>query len=120
MSFKRRSKYEIKNDGKKDKENEEELLANYPIMADEVIYVLRDTTKDNVKKTMERYFEEAGYTYEDFEKDKALDSVMKMVLEMRAKARAEKDWATCDAIRDELNAAGIVVKDTPDGAIWEI
>ena len=54
------------------------------------------------------------------EKDKALDKVMAMVLEMRAKARAEKDWATCDAIRDELNAAGIVVKDTPDGAVWEV
>lgn len=66
-------KYDIKKLSKKDKENQEELLANYPIMADEVIYVLRDTTKDNVKQTMQRYFEEAGYTYEDLQKDMELD-----------------------------------------------
>lgn len=65
-------KYDIKKLGKKD--NEEELLANYPILADEVIYVLRDTTKDNVKLTMEGYFEQAGYTYEDYMADKELDN----------------------------------------------
>jgi len=54
------------------------------------------------------------------EKDKALDKVMEMVLEMRAKAKEEKDWATSDKIRDELQEAGIIVKDTPDGAIWEL
>ena len=54
------------------------------------------------------------------EKDKALDKVMQMVLEMRAKAKAEKDWATSDKIRDELSVAGIIVKDTPDGAVWEV
>jgi len=64
-------KYDIKKLGKKD--NEEELLANYPILADEVIYVLRDTTKDNVKVTIQDYFEQAGYTYEDYLKDKELD-----------------------------------------------
>lgn len=64
-------KYDIKKLGKKD--NEEELLANYPILADEVIYVLRDTTKDNVKKTLQEYFESAGYTYEDYLVDKELD-----------------------------------------------
>lgn len=64
-------KYDINNLKKKD--NKEELLANYPIIADEIIYVLRDTTKDNVKKTMQGCFEEAGYTYEDYLEDKALD-----------------------------------------------
>ena len=64
-------KYDIKKLGKKD--NEEELLANYPILADEVIYVLRANTKDNVKLTIEKYFEGVGYTYEDYMKDKELD-----------------------------------------------
>lgn len=64
-------KYDIKKLGKKD--NEEELLANYPILADEVIYVLRQNTKDNVKLTIEGYFAEVGYTYEDLQKDKELD-----------------------------------------------
>lgn len=36
----------------------------------------------------------------------------------RAKARQEKDWATADAIRDELNARNIIVEDTPQGIKW--
>jgi cysteinyl-tRNA synthetase len=39
-------------------------------------------------------------------------------LTRRAAARAEKDFATSDAIRDSLAAAGIVVEDTPAGATW--
>lgn len=68
-------KYDIKKLGKKD--DEQELLANYPILKDKVIYVLRDTTKDNVKQTMEGYFEAAGYTYEDYLSDKELDNSSK-------------------------------------------
>ena len=41
-------------------------------------------------------------------------------LELRAKARAEKDWATCDKIRDELKEAGFEVKDTKDGVTWKL
>lgn len=63
--------YDINNLGKKD--NKEELLANYPILETEVAYVLRSTTKDNLKVKMEQYFEAAGYTMEDYERDKAMD-----------------------------------------------
>ncbi|MBQ6626966.1 MAG: cysteine--tRNA ligase, partial [Ruminococcus sp.] len=38
----------------------------------------------------------------------------------RTEARANKDWATADAIRDELNAMHVVVKDSKDGITWEI
>jgi cysteinyl-tRNA synthetase len=41
-------------------------------------------------------------------------------LERRAQARASKDWAASDAIRDELAAAGIAVEDTPNGQRWEL
>jgi cysteinyl-tRNA synthetase len=41
-------------------------------------------------------------------------------LARRAAARAEKDFATADAIRDELVAAGIVVEDGADGASWYV
>jgi len=41
-------------------------------------------------------------------------------LARRAQARAEKDWATADEVRDRLAAAGIEVVDTADGSRWEI
>jgi cysteinyl-tRNA synthetase len=50
--------------------------------------------------------------------DATLDQVMAVVLELRAKARAAKDFATSDLIRDRLKAAGIVIKDGKDGATW--
>ena len=49
-----------------------------------------------------------------------LDEAMKLILEMRAKAKAEKDWTTSDLIRDRLAAAGFVIKDTKDGAEWSL
>ena len=38
----------------------------------------------------------------------------------RAAAKAEKNWAAADAVRDELKALGIVIKDSKSGATWEI
>lgn len=38
----------------------------------------------------------------------------------RAQAKSDKDWATADAVRDELKALGIVIKDSKAGASWEI
>ena len=42
------------------------------------------------------------------------------LLSKRAQAKADKDWPAADAIRDELKANGIVIKDSKDGATWEI
>ena len=50
--------------------------------------------------------------------EKALDGVIKLALEQRDAARARKDFATSDAIRDGLIALGIVLEDTPDGTRW--
>ncbi|MCY4666180.1 MAG: hypothetical protein OXC00_16105 [Acidimicrobiaceae bacterium] len=36
----------------------------------------------------------------------------------RQAAREAKDWATADALRDELSALGVVVEDTPAGTVW--
>ena len=38
----------------------------------------------------------------------------------RTEARANKDWATADAIRDELKAMHVVIKDSKDGVSWEV
>ena len=53
-------------------------------------------------------------------REEAFSKVMDMVLELRAKAKADKDWATSDKIRDELAAAGFEVKDTKDGVTWRL
>ena len=46
--------------------------------------------------------------------------LVNMLLEMRMKAKADRDWATSDRIRDDLTAIGIRVKDRKDGFDWEI
>jgi cysteinyl-tRNA synthetase len=50
----------------------------------------------------------------------ALGVLVEAQLAARAAARAGKDWAASDAIRDTLKAAGIVVEDGPDGATWSL
>ena len=53
-------------------------------------------------------------------REEAYGKVVDMVLDLRSKARANKDWATCDQIRDALKAAGFDVKDTKDGCVWKL
>ena len=53
-------------------------------------------------------------------REEAFGKVVDMVLDLRAKAKADKDWATSDKIRDELAAAGFEVKDTKDGVTWKL
>lgn len=55
-----------------------------------------------------------------FERDlRALSPEEKALIEQREAARAAKDWARADALRDELRRMGIVVRDTPHGPLWE-
>ncbi|MFI7696822.1 cysteine--tRNA ligase [Nonomuraea sp. NPDC049655] len=49
-----------------------------------------------------------------------VDALVAVALEQRKAARARKDYAAADAIRDQLAAAGITVEDTPHGARWEL
>ncbi len=53
-------------------------------------------------------------------REEAFGKVVDMVLDLRAKAKAAKDWATSDQIRDALADAGFEVKDTKDGAVWKL
>lgn len=50
----------------------------------------------------------------------ALDALVAVQLEARAAARAARDYATADAIRDQLSAAGIHIEDTASGANWSL
>jgi cysteinyl-tRNA synthetase len=50
----------------------------------------------------------------------AVDVLVRGLLDQRQQARAVRDFATADAVRDQLKAAGIEVEDTPQGPRWEL
>ncbi|MDQ1084643.1 MULTISPECIES: cysteine--tRNA ligase [Microbacterium] len=52
--------------------------------------------------------------------DAALDALVQEMIAQRARARADKDWAAADRIRDAVAAAGITLEDTPAGTHWSI
>ena len=49
-----------------------------------------------------------------------IDGLVAVLLEQRADARARKDFAAADAIRDGLKDLGVVIEDTPTGARWSL
>lgn len=51
---------------------------------------------------------------------KILDGAVELLLELRKKAKTNKDWGTADKIRDELIEIGIEIKDTKDGVYWNL
>lgn len=53
-------------------------------------------------------------------REEAYGKVVDMVLQLRTKAKTDKDWATSDQIRDALANAGFEVKDTKDGVTWKL
>ena len=53
-------------------------------------------------------------------REEAYGAVVNMILDERTKAKAEKNWAISDKIRDDLAALGFDVKDTKDGYTWSL
>ena len=53
-------------------------------------------------------------------KSEVLDGLISLALEQRNAARARKDFAASDAIRDSLTALGITIEDTPTGSRWTV
>jgi cysteinyl-tRNA synthetase len=49
-----------------------------------------------------------------------LNEVVDLLMKLRADAKANKDWATSDKIRNELAAIGFDIKDGKDGVTWEL
>ncbi len=49
-----------------------------------------------------------------------LNDVVSLLMKLRADAKANKDWATSDKIRNELSAIGFEIKDTKEGMSWEL
>jgi cysteinyl-tRNA synthetase len=52
--------------------------------------------------------------------DQLADGLMQVILDLRASAKGNKDYATSDKIRDALAAMQIEIKDTKEGATWEV
>jgi cysteinyl-tRNA synthetase len=53
-------------------------------------------------------------------KSEVLDGLISLALEQRNAARARKDFAASDEIRDSLTALGITIEDTPTGSRWTV
>src|SRR5437879_5347254 len=49
-----------------------------------------------------------------------VDTLVRMVLDQREAARSRKDWATADAIRDQLGQSGLAIEDSPQGPRWSL
>ena len=49
-----------------------------------------------------------------------VEALVEALLDQRQQARARKDWAAADAVRDRLKAAGIEIEDTPSGTRWSL
>jgi len=99
-------------------------------MAITVLYdVLKADTNDATKKALIEDFDKvlglnllkaaaAGDTASDA--DPELVAFIEAKIEERKEAKKAKDFAKADAIRDELAAKGIIIKDTREGVVWEI
>lgn len=90
--------------------------------ADEKIQI-NQIELDSIKFLFNTFFDEIlglKTKTETAEKEDITDSLMKMILELRTNAKTEKNWTLADYIRTELDKIGVVVKDTKEGANWEI
>ena len=45
---------------------------------------------------------------------------VEVLLELRGRARDARDYALSDLVRERLGAAGVEVRDTPDGVVWAL
>jgi len=52
--------------------------------------------------------------------NQVISNLMNIIIDLRRDARANKDWTTSDRLRDALAQAGVSIKDTKDGATWDI
>lgn len=48
------------------------------------------------------------------------EAAVEALIVQRSQAKADKDWAKADAVRDELTALGVALEDTPDGVKWKV
>ena len=126
----------LKEDGAVDKAVFEEYNAKFvdaistdmnTSMAITVLYdALKAETNDATKRALVEAFDKvlslglADAKEEKAEVDAELEAYVLAKIEERKESKKAKDFATADAIRDELLAKGIVIKDTREGVVWHV
>ena len=109
---------------------------NSPVLIAELFEITREINSANdgkisfsesdikgLKKLMHNFvFDVLGLKSEssNTSKDKALQGVMEIILEIRKEIKTKKDFASSDKLRDDLKKINITIKDTKDGATWSI
>jgi cysteinyl-tRNA synthetase len=83
---------------------------------------LTSDERDHARATLRSMVVRLGELARDGAEDPRLRlaPLVEALLSIRADARASKDFATSDAVRDHLAAAGIDVRDTPTGVEWDL
>lgn len=98
------------------------VAAVFDLVKDINTKILDRSVSKNVCEIAAKVFDELcgvlGILYN--RKSNDLDSEIEELIAQRQAARADKDWATADKIRDDLKARGIILKDTPQGVTWSM
>ncbi len=96
------------------------IAAVFDLVSDINTKIINKEVSKNVCEKAAAMFDELtgvlGLVYN--RKSNDIDADIEKLIEERQQARANKDWATADKIRDELKAQGITLKDTPQGVTW--
>ncbi len=87
-------------------------MAKYETKSND-IYELILSTDDVLGLDLDKEFEEIEIAVDD-----ELSNKVEELIAKRLDAKKAKDWATADAIRNELTEMGIALKDTPQGTTW--
>ena len=96
------------------------LAAVFELVRDINVSVLQSGSKALITdaiKLFDELTDVLGIVY-PHEKEETLDDDIEKLIEARQAARAAKNWAEADRIRDELKEKGIVLEDTPQGVKW--
>lgn len=96
------------------------IAAVFDLVSDINTKIINKEVSKNVCQKAADMFDELtgvlGLVYN--RKSNDINDDIEKLIELRQQARANKDWATADKIRDELKAQGITLKDTPQGVTW--
>ena len=83
-------------------------------------FIAKGAKKDSLQSAYDTFMELAGVLGILYRREEADgDSAIEALLEERKAARANKDFARADAIRDELFEKGIAIEDTREGTLWK-